>query len=182
MEHWKAWREKPLPKWFDPLEKGLRNFFIISSIGVSIYALCTIQEWAINLETRLKHPDWESSLNHPVTEMDYVWIIGLGVIFLLAMLATAFCRYILKKGHWIHVTAGASVLAWALDTVHPLLLTYVKEPFVQEGTEAFFYPFHIISHLMPGVFFGMSLVLWATMVLYGAEWCVRKAKAHLWKN
>lgn len=169
----KAWWERPLPKWFDPLEKGARSFFIIASIACSIYALFTIEEWKIDLDSRIKSPGLALTLGRPVTPKDYLWIAGTGALLLLVLLALAFCRYILKRGHVLAVAVGASVLFWALDTVHPLVQTYTNGPFIKEGTEGFFIPLHILSHLMPGVFFGCSLVLWATLALYCTEWLLR---------
>ncbi len=168
-------REKrALPNWFAPLEKGLRSFFILCGIGSSIYVLCTVQNYWLDIETRLKHPDWEFTQDRIITEMDYVWIIGLGILFLLTLLALAFCRYILRRGYLVHIAACVSLLFWVLDTVHPFLLTYTEEPFIREGTESFILPLHIISHILPGALFGCALVLWSIGLLYCVERIAQK--------
>jgi len=53
-------------------------------------------------------------------------------------------------------------------------LAYNDEPYIKEGTTAFFITLQIISHLAPGGFFGFAYSGCANLILYCVEKIIKK--------
>lgn len=170
----KSWIRRPLPAFCAPFEKSFKNFYIIFSIVSSIIIIFIIEDWEQDVRLRVKYPKSDYSRAHPVTEMDYLWIKGVVVLLLLVLIVTVFCRYVLKKGCLIHILILSASLFWIMDTVHPFLLVYNDEPYILEGTTAFFIGLQILAHIPSGVFFAFASTGCSLLLLYCIEKVIRR--------